>query len=69
MFEDNATPIESLGLSAPAVRALTRAGYTFLEQLTHITVKDLKPLHGFGPKTVRQLREVLAARGLSFSGE
>ena len=69
MPEDNVTPIESLGLSAPSVRALTGAGYTYLEQLTEVQVKDLKPLHGFGPKTVRQLREALAARGLRFAGE
>ncbi len=69
MPESSATPIESLRLSAPAVRALAGAGYTYLEQLTDVPVKDLKPLHGFGPKTVRQLREALAAHGLSFAGE
>jgi len=69
MSPNNTTPIESLGLSAPAVRALTSAGYTHLEQFTAVSIKDLTPLHGFGPKTVRQLRDALAARGLSFAGE
>ena len=69
MSPRNTTPIESLGLSAPAVRALTGAGYTHLEQFTTVSIKDLVPLHGFGPKSVRQLRDALAARGLSFAGE
>jgi DNA-directed RNA polymerase alpha subunit len=61
------TPIEDLGLSAPAVRALKGAGYTHLEQLANVRVSELEPLHGFGPKSVRQLREALAAHGLSFA--
>ena len=63
------TPIDDIGLSAPAVRALTGAGYTHLEQLAWVRVVNLQPLHGFGPKSVRQLTEALTARGLSFAGE
>lgn len=54
------------GLSRPAQRALAGAGYTHLEQLTEVTEKDLRKLHGMGPKAIRQLREALAAQGLSF---
>jgi hypothetical protein len=34
-----------------------------------LRVTELNQLHGFGPKSVRQLREALAARGLSFAQE
>lgn len=61
--ERNALPP---GLSRPAQRALAGAGYTRLEQLTEVSAKDLGKLHGMGPKAIRQLREALAAQGLSF---
>jgi hypothetical protein len=62
------------GIGAPARRALARralagAGYLRLEQLTTVTERDLKKLHGMGPKALGVLREALAARGLSFAGE
>jgi hypothetical protein len=56
-------------LSAPARRALAGAGYTRLEQVAEVTPADLLRLHGLGPKTIRQLREALAAHGLSFADE
>ncbi len=69
MSSSGQTSFEEIKLAAPAIRALMGAGYTHLEQLTGIRVSDLKGLHGFGPKSVRQLREALAERGLSFAGE
>lgn len=56
------------GLSQPAIRALTGAGYTQLEQLANVNEKDIAELHGMGPKGVRILRETLAEKGLSFAG-
>jgi hypothetical protein len=56
------------GLARPAKRALAAAGYTSLEQLTQISEAELKRLHGVGPNAVRQLRDALAAMGLSFAG-
>jgi hypothetical protein len=56
-------------LSQPAGRALAHAGYWRLGQFTTVTPADLLKLHGLGPKTIRQLREALAARGLAFKGE
>jgi len=55
------------GLSQPAVRALLRAGYTQLDQLTRVREADLLKLHGMGPKGVRLLREALRASGKSFA--
>ena len=55
------------GLSAPAQRALAGAGIRRLEQLTEMDEAELLKLHGLGPKTIRQLREALDAKGLSFA--
>jgi predicted flap endonuclease-1-like 5' DNA nuclease len=54
-----------VGLSQPAIRALTQAGYTRLEQLANASEAELKKLHGMGPKGIRQLREALSNKGLS----
>ncbi|HUP26815.1 MAG TPA: DNA-binding protein [Chloroflexia bacterium] len=62
--QENPFPVR---LASPAQRALAAAGYTHLEQLTTVTEADLKKLHGMGPNAIAQLREALAARGLSFS--
>jgi hypothetical protein len=56
-------------LAAPALRALTGAGYTRLEHLTEVTESELLKLHGMGPKAIRTLRDALAARELSFRAE
>lgn len=53
------------GLAAPAVRALTAAGYTRLDQLAGVPVAELKRLHGMGPKALRLLEEALSQRGMS----
>jgi hypothetical protein len=57
------------GLSQPAIRALTQAGYTRLEQLAATTEAELLALHGVGPKAIRILNEAFAERGLQFAGK
>ncbi len=54
-------------LSAPARRALDAAGYLRLDQLARVSEAELERLHGIGPKSIRQLRSALDARGLSFA--
>jgi hypothetical protein len=49
-------PVE---LSRPARRALVRAGYWRLDQLTGISEAELEQLHGVGPKAFDQLRRAL----------
>lgn len=44
-------------LPALAVRSLYEKGITNVEQLKHYTEKDLLRLHGFGPKSIRILKE------------
>ncbi len=55
------------GLAKPAQRALAAAGYADLQTLTMVREADLRRLHGMGPRALEQLREALAARGLSFA--
>jgi DNA-directed RNA polymerase alpha subunit len=57
------------GLSKPALRALTGAGYTRLEQLAELTEADLRELHGMGTKAIDQIRQALAANGLSLGSQ
>ena len=52
-------------VSRPAQSALWVAGYSRLEDLTHVSEKDLLALHGFGPKVIRMLNAKLAKRGLA----
>jgi hypothetical protein len=54
------------GLSQPALRALARAGYENLEQLSSATEGSLLALHGFGPNALAKLRAALRELGLSF---
>ena len=61
---DNNLPV---GLGQPALRALSVAGYSRLEQFTTVTEADLLKLHGIGPKAIGTLRSALDARGLSFA--
>jgi hypothetical protein len=55
------------GLSAPARRALTNAGYTRLAQLANVSANEVREWHGMGPKACEVLRRRLAEEGLSFA--
>jgi hypothetical protein len=54
-------------IGRPATHALLAAGYTRLEQLAGARERDIKQLHGVGPKAIRILRVTLAEKGLSFA--
>ena len=55
------------GLAKPAQRALSRAGYSRLEQFTKLSEEEVLQLHGMEPKALEQIRRALAARGRSFA--
>lgn len=55
------------GLSAPARRALTNAGYTRLAELGDVRGSEIRQLHGMGPKAFEVLRQQLSAQGLAFA--
>jgi len=57
------------GLGSPARRALRRAGYTRLDQLTGVRESELSRLHGMGAKAIGQIRVALAARGQGLADE
>ena len=59
-------PADFPKLSQPARRALAEAGYTHLEQFANLTEAEILKLHGVGPKSIRELRAALAAKGLAF---
>jgi hypothetical protein len=52
-------------LSAPALRALSSAGYSRLSQLAGVPAAELRKLHGMGPKALRLLQDALEQRGMS----
>lgn len=64
--EESATDLP-IKLSNPAKRALMGAGYSRLEQLTRLTETEIQKLHGMGPKAIDQLKQALAAKGMSFA--
>jgi DNA-directed RNA polymerase alpha subunit len=52
------------GVSQPALRALVRAGYKTLDDLTKVKEADLAKLHGMGPKALGLIKEALKQKGL-----
>ena len=52
-------------IGRPAQSALLHAGITTLDQLTEYSEKELLALHGFGPKALGILKQVLADNNLS----
>lgn len=54
-------------LSAPAQRALAGAGIQNLKQLSKLSEVQLNELHGIGPNAVKELKQALKAKGLSFA--
>ena len=56
-------------LASPARRALHGAGYTHLAQIAQHSEAEIAALHGMGPKALGQLREALAAQGLTFAAD
>lgn len=53
-------------ISAPARRALERAGIKTLKQLAKYSEKELLALHGIGPGAIPKLKSELKKSGLSF---
>lgn len=60
MTTPNALPS---GIGRPAARALEQAGLTTLDDVARLSDDELAALHGVGPRAIRVLREVIAARG------
>lgn len=54
---------------APALRALTAAGYEHLQQLHGVPMRAVLDLHGMGPKGIRALRDAMAEHGWAFADD
>lgn len=64
------TPLDVLPtIPAPAVRALTGAGYASLQALTGATGSELARLHGMGPKALGIIEKALEQHGLALKQE
>ena len=57
---------KTLGLAAPARRALVGAGLSQLAHLSTVTREAVAALHGMGPNALAVLDRELAAAGRSF---
>jgi hypothetical protein len=55
-----------VGMSGPALQALSVAGVRSIADLERWTEAELLALHGMGPKGIRVLRDALAAAGRRF---
>lgn len=53
-------------ISKPALRALDSINVKTLEDVTKYSEAELLALHGFGPKGIRILKEVMDKHGLKF---
>jgi len=51
-----------------AARELSINGITTLQQVASHSKKELLAIHGVGPKAIRLLGEVMAAKGLDYKG-
>lgn len=59
-------PWDSIGLAAPARRALANAGVRQLQDLTSWKVDELAGLHGMGPNALRALQAAMKREGFRF---
>lgn len=53
-------------IGAPALRGLHGAKLTKLSMLTKYTEKEMRALHGVGPKAIRLLKDALRKEGKTF---
>jgi hypothetical protein len=53
-------------LAKPTLRALRAAGYDSPEQLSKVTLDELKRHHGIGPNAIKILEKTLRETGPSF---
>lgn len=67
MNQDSELDSDLPNIGRVARRTLFAAGYYRMEQLTHVSEKELLCLHGMGPKAIDILRRALAEQGLSFA--
>ncbi len=60
------TPLSELGLSVRAYNCLKAAGLKSLADIAQIQISDMSKFRNFGKKSLTELEELLAEKGLSF---
>lgn len=62
--EDLDLPLEELGFSTRVLHSLKEEGVESLRALLALNLKDLKNIPGIGERSIEEIKEVLAKRGL-----
>jgi hypothetical protein len=62
-------PTDLPKIAQPAVRALASVNVAKLEHLGSFTEKDIKDLHGMGPKALGKLKEAMSNDGIKFKAD
>lgn len=65
-MKTNASSSDLPKLSAPAQRALASVGIMRLSDLSKFSEAGLLKLHGFGPSSIKPLKEAMTAAGIKF---
>jgi DNA-directed RNA polymerase subunit alpha len=60
------TPLADLGLSVRAFNCLKTAGVKTLSDLAGLEISDMVKFRNFGKKSLKELEELMASKGLSF---
>ncbi|WP_084028454.1 hypothetical protein [Candidatus Rhodoluna planktonica] len=55
-----------IGLSGPARRALVDAKLYKVSDLRKITLEELQSMHGLGKSSIARIRQIMAAKKISF---
>jgi DNA-directed RNA polymerase subunit alpha len=58
-------PVESLNLSVRSFNCLKRAGISKVSELLDLTEDEIMKMRNFGRKSLDEIKQVLAERGLS----
>ena len=61
-------PVESLNLSVRSFNCLKRAGISKVSELLDLTEDEIMKMRNFGKKSLDEIKQVLAERGLSLRG-
>jgi DNA-directed RNA polymerase subunit alpha len=60
------TPISELNLSSGASNALSRGGIMSVNELTELSLIDVKAIDGLGSRYTAEIKKALTDKGLSF---
>ena len=68
-YEGHDDEWRTIGLTAPARRALVEARLYRVSDLRRVTARELAALHGMGKSAIARLRVIMFARKMSFRDE